>query len=104
MNNATHEVDVSKLTVKGDSISGTITVLLRDDKAYDINPPAGSIVGSGEGGLLCNETTITATRADDAWTGTHESTLGIAWEHSGTISGTLSPDQGQDHAAQALGK
>ncbi len=102
VNNGTYEVDFSDLTLSGDTLSGAFTVLMRDDKSYDLNPPEGSTVRSGKGGLLCTRHEIEATRTGEAWKGTHDSLLGIAWEKTGRMTGTLTPDMGQDHAATAV--
>lgn len=96
VNTANHELDFSGLTLKGDSITGKAIVLMHDDRYHDLNPTHEDHVSSGEGGMLAVENVLNVKREGVSWRGTHKSTIGVAWERSGTISGTLSPDAGQE--------
>jgi hypothetical protein len=80
INGMVHEVDPSKLTIgDGGAITGTVTVIFRDDPYFHLNEKdETSVAGTYQ---------INAIIKDSAIRGTYSGTFGHAWSREGTISG-----------------
>lgn len=99
VNQARFAVDATKLTVDGDTLAGPMVVLYNDDWYQDMHFLSAESEGrkAGRGGLLAATYEVKAIKKPDGGLGGGFSgTVGVPWEQTGAISGTLAPESIQD--------
>jgi len=95
VNVVVHEVDPAGLKVEGKTLGGELVLVTHDDEYQDLHfASAGREFRAAARGPALAARYAVKLRAgdDDKIAGTHEGTVGVAWEHTGKISGTLKPD------------
>lgn len=95
LNRVLHEIDPAGLTIDGNAVTGSMTLVTHDDEYQDVHfeRSVEEFRNAGEGPALA-ATYQLEIEANDAGAvaGTHTGTLGVAWEKTGTINGSIKPD------------
>jgi hypothetical protein len=103
MNQASHEVQIDEITVRGNSLKGRFTVIVHDDFWGDmhIESARSECRTVGRGPALAMRYTVETTgqrvrNKDGEWKtehkGTYSGTIGVEWRRSDALSGTLTPE------------
>jgi len=95
MNVVLHEVDPSGLKVEGNKMTGELVLVTHDDEYQDLHFASAEqeFRDAARGPAVAARYAVDLIAGDDnAIAGSHEGTVGVAWEHTGKVSGELKPD------------
>ena len=95
INRVAHEVDASKLSVKGNQLKGEATVLFRDDNFITLNPDASAAQyrKSAHASGVAATYTLSVQETDGKLSGSHTGTIGHPWTITGNASGKLAAEE-----------